>query len=385
MHELIRKAFGNLEDGRLGEAEAKCRVLLSGDEGDKEDLALAEALLGFIQHRQGDSLRGQGRLRKVVDDDEPPELSRFLMGLCHLEQGNFREAAEALEQYLSFDPGHLQAWLALSQARKRCGDAAGHLDALERAAQAAPHVAKIQLVFAGALSDVGKVPAALSCLENYLLHHGPDAEVHVALGMLCQSEKENRKAEEHYRAALAVNASDARVLNNLSSLLQERGMFAEALELLERAVEAAPDYLGARFNLGNLHLASGRHEAAEDAFRRVIGQKPDFAPAHNNLGAALLKMGRAEEAIAILETSVTLDSSSVDAHYNLANALSKTGRLEDSLRPFQIAVSLSPGEERIRLGLAEALLKLGRIEDAHERIQATLTERPASTRALSLS
>jgi putative thioredoxin len=125
-------------------------------------------------------------------------------------------------------------------------------------------------------------------------------------------------AEARYRDALAREARHGRALYGLAGLLGERGEAAEALDLLDRVLphevvaedaerlaarlrlrgeggedpdalrarlEADPDDLGARIDLGRALASSGRNEEALETFLEAVRRDPEYDD-----GAARLAM-----------------------------------------------------------------------------------------------
>ncbi len=65
------------------------------------------------------------------------------------------------------------------------------------------------------------------------------------LGNLAYAQGDPGRAEDLYRRCLALDGTDADVMNNLAHVLHELGEDAEALELIDRALarERRPEYL----------------------------------------------------------------------------------------------------------------------------------------------
>jgi len=77
-------------------------------------------------------------------------------------------------------------------------------------------------------------------------------------------------AEAAYRRALQVNETYGDALNGLAVLLVQRGSPAEAVPLLARALEGAPDFHEARLNLGIAYQESGDTVKAAQTYRQLL-------------------------------------------------------------------------------------------------------------------
>ncbi|MGH8090071.1 MAG: tetratricopeptide repeat protein, partial [Rudaea sp.] len=69
---------------------------------------------------------------------------------------------------------------------------------------------------------------------------------------------------------------------------EDRGEYATARELYQRAVAMSPHSARAHMNLGNALAGLRNAPAALECYRRAIALKPQWLPAHLNLGALLL-------------------------------------------------------------------------------------------------
>lgn len=83
---------------------------------------------------------------------------------------------------------------------------------------------------------------------------------------------------------------------HLGNLLMERGEFALSLQQFKDVLHLKPDYVEARYNLGNVLLRMGRPDEAVTHFEEALRQ--GYLEAYNNFGMALVKLGRIEYAVA---------------------------------------------------------------------------------------
>ncbi len=222
------------------------------------------------------------------------------------------------------------------------------------------------------------------------------------------------EAIARYRTVLQLNPISWKARINLAKLLIEKGQSAEAIRLLEQALQLDPDNTQAHFILGleflklpgrmadartHFHtvvrltprdsqaqnnyaftLASvpGRLPEAIAHYEAALRVQPDYAQAHNNLGAALMKMpGRQAEAVAHYETAVRLKPDMADARFNLAIALLKVpGRLDDAIRNFEALLQLQPNDAEAHNRLGEALVLAGRSTAARAHFETALRLKP---------
>jgi predicted O-linked N-acetylglucosamine transferase (SPINDLY family) len=150
----------------------------------------------------------------------------------------------------------------------------------------------------------------------------------------------------------------------LGLLLAEQGQYAEASNVLARAVRLAPKSLNVRFNLGGVLKRQQRYAEAEVQFRTATELAPARADAYLGLGEVLVPQGRLEEAAVIFGKALALDAKLVNAHFNLAAVLVDLRRYREAVKSLQSALELQPKDADALALLGRCLLNLG------QRVQA---------------
>ena len=121
------------------------------------------------------------------------------------------------------------------------------------------------------------------------------ADYHNNLGMALRGLCQDAEAEQVFRDAIELNPMHTKALSNLASILRQKGKTSAALNYARKAVatnEADPE---AYNNLGNAEKDAGLLEESVASYRRAIDLAPEFALAHWNLSLALLTTGHYEE------------------------------------------------------------------------------------------
>jgi tetratricopeptide (TPR) repeat protein len=116
----------------------------------------------------------------------------------------------------------------------------------------------------------------------------------------------------------------------------------QAAQAYRKAVDAAPEWVEARINLGTAMYQLGRMEEAHEHFLLAVKLEPENALAEFNLGCVLEQLGKTAEAILHLCRAVELVPSLADAHLNLALAYEKNGEVHNALRHLSLYVRYEP-------------------------------------------
>lgn len=155
-------------------------------------------------------------------------------------------------------------------------------------------------------------------------------------------------AINRYEAAVEMQPNNMDLVFELGRVLIYRsydgrsyGFRAEqALELAERAVEAAPEDPQAQAILCYALLENNRAEEAIQAGLRATELAPGFAEAHAYLSYAYYQAGRPNQALTEGDLAVKANANSVDAHRALALALSYQGNYSAAIQQYEEAIQI---------------------------------------------
>jgi Flp pilus assembly protein TadD len=121
----------------------------------------------------------------------------------------------------------------------------------------------------------------------------------------------------------------------------------EALRLLEKGLEKAPQSdLGLRAKSDAL-VRSGNLESARDAAAAAVAADPEHTENHVVLASVLMRMGDLAAAEATLRQALEMQPHGAKLHRTLADVLSRAGRSQAAVDVAEIAVSLSPGDAHV--------------------------------------
>lgn len=126
-------------------------------------------------------------------------------------------------------------------------------------------------------------------------------------------------------------------------------------------------------------------EAPFEAVRvleRAVQLAPQDHRAHNSLGTAYLINLRLDDAVAEFKRAVELDGADEYANLNLGNLARSTSDFEQAVSYYRRQIALKKDDAEARGGLAIALLALGRDEEAAPEIKRALELAPTDYRFL---
>ena len=150
----------------------------------------------------------------------------------------------------------------------------------------------------------------------------------------------------------------------------------EALEVLERAVAADPDFVDAHYYHGRALARLGRHDDSIAAFQRAAAIAPNRIETRIALANSLRDAGRIEEALAAYGAAIELDPRRPDLHAEYARLAHEQGR-PDPFGTFAAARRQTPGNPDLLLMEAHLRLRGGDLKLAEQLARDAETAAPA--------
>jgi len=215
--ELERVITGDPSNLRAVLLLADCRSQLGQDAGVVELLAPREAdfeddrlyayLLGNALLRRNEILRGQALVDRLFKGGETAE-ARLLMGVAHLQRGDFRAAVPELERAVA-----LNAALAGAQS-----------------------------LLGRAVMGAGRRDDAIKAFTAELTRNPNDFDANLYLGIMLKDDGKLDEAHEHLKRAQRLRSRDVAVQYALGALHLAAGRTEEARQALEIVTAESPDY-----------------------------------------------------------------------------------------------------------------------------------------------
>ncbi|MBI5090846.1 MAG: glycosyltransferase [Candidatus Hydrogenedentes bacterium] len=160
-------------------------------------------------------------------------------------------------------------------------------------------------------------------------------------------------AEQHYRAALALRPSDARVQGELGILLVAMNRPNDAKPFLEWSVKYDSDNERVIAALGLVYLAQGDQAAAFARFKQALTTSFHNESVQCHFIQTAYALRRLDEAEPLVRKFVDFYPGNIGMSYNYAAMVYKLGRLDEARDRLETLLLLSPGYEPAQELLAE--------------------------------
>jgi Tfp pilus assembly protein PilF len=148
--------------GRVEEALALCRRLLSLEPGRADLLGVAALLAG----KMGDHARAEADYRAALALAPERADLNYNLGNLLADAGRVEEATNAFRRAIELEPSLAAAHNNLANALERQGDFEGAVASYTRAIELSPNAAHLHRNLGTALREQGKLEQALACFER---------------------------------------------------------------------------------------------------------------------------------------------------------------------------------------------------------------------------
>lgn len=222
--------------------------------------------------------------------------------LFRLEQ--YGECIAVYRRALRQDPENSSAWLYLADAYGRTRDYVGALQALEKARALEPEDLSIVYQMAETHAAMKEYPAAIALVREAYARKPSEVDFLFYIGDLHRSQGELEAAAAAYREGLSLREKDHEAMYKLADALAQDKKNFLAMEWLQKALEAKPDYTDAAVFLGNLAFDAKWWDRAEAAYMQALKQgNREGLEGLRNLAYEYHQQGRTDRAAEVLEAA----------------------------------------------------------------------------------
>jgi Flp pilus assembly protein TadD len=232
-----------------------------------------------MQMSRGQTAQAIGIVKSAAERNPKDAAALNLLGQLYLAQHNMPLAIDTLNSAVAASPGWWVPYRNLAVAKYAAKDTAGATAAYEAGIKAAP--AEPQLPTELAMLHVGRghVDDAIAVYESW--HQGNPRVQSVTnnLAMLLVSYKKDRASLDRARDLTAAFASsnDSALLDTNGWVHFKRAEYADALPVLQKALQRAPNSKEIYYHLGMAELQAGQTDRARKDLETALSGSEQFS------------------------------------------------------------------------------------------------------------
>jgi len=172
------------------------------------------------------------------------------------------------------------------------------------------------------------------------------------------------QADALYGRVLRLNRRNPEALHRLALLKQAQGRHRDALTMLDRAINVAPNQPLAHCHRGYILQDLGRRREAIASLQRAIQLQPNLVDAHIALGTVHAELDDLPNACASFDKAAALEPRAIEPLLNKGILFEKHGQPVAAIECFDAALSIAPGEVTLLHRKASCLRLTGAYEAA---------------------
>jgi tetratricopeptide (TPR) repeat protein len=298
-----------------------------------------------------------------------------------LQAGKPEEAAQIYRHMLEQNPD--SAWTAynLALALEAMNDTKGAEDALRKAIDVDPKLARIRAELGQLKLTEGDMDAAQQWLQSALDLQPQLVDARGNLAMIYARKGDLAAAGKLLRQALEDDPQYKEGHLNLGLILAQQGKTVDAGQELDKAVALAPQDPNILSTVGKAEAQMGRMSEGITLLRKVVALRPDLAAAHLDLAFALADSYDLTGALAEADEAVRLAPQSGVAHFYRGRVLYDLGRSSEAKPEFETALKIVPQMPEAHYFLALVEKQAGDLTLAATLFQETVKLQPRNVMA----
>lgn len=185
------------------------------------------------------------------------------------------------------------------------------------------------------------------------------------------------EAERLYRELLRELPEFVEARFNLGNVLHDLGRLDEARECFRRVSDIHPDHPDVLLGLGRVEYQSENYPGAGDYFQRALALQPDFPEAWFNLGLTHREEDRPEQALECFARALETRPDYRHALVASAAVFENQSRRSEALGMYQRLLALKPDDPAVLNAAGVALSAIGRHAEAVRHLERALALDPA--------
>ena len=265
-------------------------------------------------------------LRAVVAAAPANADALFALAKSEIYLKDLTNATIHLGRASKIKPDSPDALLVRALLESERGDAARALALLEKSLAANPNQRAVLSRFVVAAMRAGEAGKAFRAAEK-LLDAKPDEPEFLYLHGASALQGNNlRAAEISLRRLLELRPADARGCLALGlTLAAQPDKLKDARAQLQSCIDANPNDFEAKYQLGLSYKSQGETAKAVEYLEDAVKAAPEYALALRDLGASYLQSRNEARARVVLEKSAAINPSDADTHFQLSRLYNLTG------------------------------------------------------------
>lgn len=295
---------------------------------------------------------------------------------AYIGLGQPKDARGQIESALALEPGNVNAQIAAAQLAVVEKNYPGAVQLLDAVLVSIPDNTEALLLKGDLSLAMGRPAEAIKAFERVVEIRPQMTRARYTLASTYIQLKQLDKAGVHVAALKKAAPGDPRTQYSIGFLAFAQGDNATAIDAVQKAVQAAPEFLPARYLSGLVDMQRGAYGAAEHSLRMVVAQVPGDNGARIALAETYLRRGMAVRAMETLEPTLRNAPDNTVALRLAGEIQLRLSQPAKSVEFLEKANALDKGDMGVRVRLAEVKLAQGDSNQGLKELEALSAAEP---------
>lgn len=310
-HNILGVSLNSLGQAQEGVAMIKQAIKLAPAN------AIFYANLGEVERQRKRTTEARQALLKAVQLDPKQASAHNNLGILHFDAGEFQEAVASYLKAVAANPRFAEAYNNLANASRFAGDHAKALGYYHKALQLRENYPEAYNNLGTLLRDQGKFAEAEHAYRKAMGQNSRYMDAYNNLANLLYMTNKDSDALRVLADALRIQDNHPVTLTITARVQLRRGNHQAAEQAARRAMAANPTNADAMVALGQVFHETDRFDQAVEILSKALEAAPNSPEARNFYGVALKSVGRLEEGKENILKAIELNSSNYGAYANL--------------------------------------------------------------------
>lgn len=311
-------------------------------------------------------------LLKVIEGNEKDVEALKLLGLCHINLGEFKDGQAVFETVVKYNDD-AASWFYLANCYDNQEDYIHAIAAYEEVLRMRSEYCDAYKNLAVVYVKNNEPQKAVETVQRALDYVTDDYTLYYIAGTACMALKDFAKALEFLEKALELNPEHSQLYNNLGTCYVSTGNLDKGYENFLKASEFNPNNAITYFNIASILQMQNKHDKACDFFKKayVIDPLDNYLVA---LALSEVKSNRMQDAITHYKTLAAHHPEKPNFQYNLACCYDAVGEYASAIAILAHLVLLNPKSVSMSRKLANIYIKVGKFLNAKELYEKIIVQ-----------
>lgn len=295
-----------------------------------KDRASIEYNLGFTYKSMGKNEEAIECFQSVINENPTDVLAYNHLGAIYAHQKEYEKAVSAYRLGLQVDPNHPILQFNLARAYESTGNDAEAIASYEAALRAKPGWTDAVKAYAKLLLKRRRSAAAAELIQNAVVLHPEQADLHYLLGRTFLQQDNYARAEENLEKARALSPDSAKILSSIAEVYENNGRTQEALDAALQAEKTDSNNIDLKAQTVRTLLSAKKYETACRRLKSLQSKIPNDVRFLDLGGQYSICVNHPERSKAFYARLEAVDPSYTQHLLNAAKRFRQTGKLEEA-------------------------------------------------------